>query len=191
MVPCSGRTAHIAMLRERTVPARSRAECVKLQIHPGAEKRANELTELAGKCLRTDKGFAFQLDFEHGQARVYRCRVGPHPHSGRVPRRAVRRPLPLYEHYVRCSPGAVPFHPSFPAQEPTRMPPRSAGVHFGPARSEHGVPLQPSQKPQRQDAQSESPYIRSCRDRARDLQHVPGTRQTVIMFVFGRCQSDT
>lgn len=181
------------MLRERTVPARSRAECVKLQIHPGAEKnkRANELTELAGECLRTDKGFAFQLDFEHGQARVYRCRVGHHPHSGRVPRRAVRRPLPLYEHYVRCSPGAVPFHPSFPAQEPTRMPPRSARVHVGPASSEHGVPLQPNLKPQRQDAQSESPYIRSCRDRARDLQHVPGTRQTVIMFVFGRCQSDT
>ena len=89
------------------------------------KKRANELTELAGKCLRTDRGFAFQLDFEHGQARVYRCRAGHHPHSGRVPRRAVRRPLPLYERYVRCSPGAVPFHPSFPAQEPTRMPPRA------------------------------------------------------------------
>jgi hypothetical protein len=44
------------MLRERTVPARSRAECVKLQIHPGAEKTKGPTSSqswLANACGQT------------------------------------------------------------------------------------------------------------------------------------------
>ena len=126
------------------------------------------------------------VHFTSGQARVYRCRVGPRPHSGRVPRRAVRRPLPLYERYVRCSPGAVPFRPSFPAQEPTRMPTRTPGASSCTSDPQGRGTACHSNRTRNPKAKmhrvSESPYRLGCRGRARDLQPAPGVRQTVNCF---------